>query len=182
MNNTEEIWVTVNNYPNYEVSSFGRVKSKITNGLIKGWPNKNNHYWQVMLYNENGNRLYNLHRLVAEHFVEKEDEKMLIVGHKDGDRHNNHADNLFWKYKARKRNEAVGLPDISRKRRESPYKYVIKQMTHLGFVVAMYLNWDDLDSIGYNRVSIMQAAKGKYHTKNPNIYKGYRWTVERITK
>lgn len=90
----EEVWKQINNFPNYEISNFGRIKhyGKLINTIssLKG-------YVSVGLYNGKNNKgeRFLLHRLVAKHFVDNPN-NYNIVNHKDENKANNRADNLEW--------------------------------------------------------------------------------------
>lgn len=79
---------------NYAVSSFGRFynikKQRFINGTYK-----NNEYHKVQFWIENKPILFTSHRLVAQLFCFNP-YGYDIVDHIDGDKHNNHADNLRW--------------------------------------------------------------------------------------
>lgn len=103
-----EIWREVPGYDGrYEVSSYGRVRSKdmiIFNFLTK----RNNFregrilslqdnqgYLKTRLLMNGVGRTISVHRLVAEAFVTKP-EGCNVVNHLDGDKANNNAENLEW--------------------------------------------------------------------------------------
>ena len=103
----EEIWTAVPDYEGiYEVSTYGRLKSlerdvihsdKIQhrNERIKSlWPNPDG-YLQCKLSKDGENKNIAIHRLVATAFIVNP-EKKPEVNHKDGNRQNNHVDNLEW--------------------------------------------------------------------------------------
>lgn len=105
----EEIWKDVKGYEGlYEVSNFGRVKSKdrrvkvvykstfyknLKGKILK--PTNTIGYDKVALYKEGRQKYHNIHRLVAEAFIPNEN-NLPIVNHKDESRNNNHVDNLEW--------------------------------------------------------------------------------------
>ena len=103
-----ELWREVPGYDGrYEVSSYGRVRSKdmiIFNFLTK----RNNFregrvlslqdnqgYLKTRLLMNGVGRTISVHRLVAEAFVTKP-EGCNVVNHLDGDKANNNAENLEW--------------------------------------------------------------------------------------
>ena len=91
-------WLVIDNYPDYEVSDCGQVRSlkstvpKVLKPVHTGY-NKN--YSYVFLYN-NGERLQmSVHSLVALAFIGPRPEG-LVVRHIDGDASNNAATNLVY--------------------------------------------------------------------------------------
>ncbi|MFL2104164.1 NUMOD4 motif-containing HNH endonuclease [Mycobacteroides abscessus] len=94
-----EVWRPVEGYKAYEVSSFGRVRSKgfiMNNGafrkgiILKPYPDPKG-YLKVDIHRN----IKKVHRLVAQAFIENSMNKPQ-VNHKDGDKSNNHIDNLEW--------------------------------------------------------------------------------------
>ena len=107
-----EIWKPIVGYEGlYEVSNKGRVRSlprithydagyeKRNNGKIltpsKASKYKTCDYYRVSLSKGNKAKSVPVHRLVAEHFVQKKD-GCNFVNHIDGNKHNNAAENLEW--------------------------------------------------------------------------------------
>lgn len=89
-----EEWVTVKGYPNYEVSIYGEIYNKVTGRILT--PQKNIWgYSFVHLYNENGPKMFTVHRLVAIHFIPNPENKPQ-VNHKCGYKANNRVTNLEW--------------------------------------------------------------------------------------
>lgn len=96
MENTQEIWKRVEGYPDYEVSSTGRVRS---------WKGRNpprylrlqnkKGYRRVVLSDANGIKNESVHRLVATAFLPKPPGKT-VINHKDHIRDNNNVSNLEW--------------------------------------------------------------------------------------
>lgn len=104
----EEVWKEVPGYEGYyEISSFGRVRSADRNVIyrdgqvhfIKGRsrrPNINNRGYYYLPLNKDGKHWYaKVHRLVAMAFLPNP-LNLPEVNHKDGNKLNNHADNLEW--------------------------------------------------------------------------------------
>lgn len=106
-----EIWKPIKGYEGmYEVSNYGRVRSldryvnsassksgyQLAKGqLLKQRTNTETGYSTIMVYKDHKKKGYNVHRLVAEHFVPNPN-NYETVNHIDGDKTNNRADNLEW--------------------------------------------------------------------------------------
>lgn len=92
---TEEIWKWIDGYEDkYEVSTFGNVKSHLTNRLVSTYNNLSG-YKVVRLHNDGTMKRYLLHRLVAITFIPTVEGKP-EVNHIDRDKLNNHISNLEW--------------------------------------------------------------------------------------
>ena len=88
----KEEWLTISNYDNYEVSSFGNVRNKKTGRILK--PSNRGGYYVVGLSNKK-TKTFQVHRLVAETFIENPENKA-HVNHKDKNGLNNNLSNLEW--------------------------------------------------------------------------------------
>lgn len=100
----KEIWKDIQDYEGrYQVSNLGRVKSierldsigrhvseKILKPTLEEWG-----YYCVILYKESKKRYYQIHRLVAQAFIPNHQNKPQ-VNHIDGNKINNHVENLEW--------------------------------------------------------------------------------------
>ncbi len=110
----EEIWKDIKGYEGYyQVSNLGRVKSLdrdcvnnlsnqyssyITTVFRKGKMLKlcvRGNYRSVQLFNNGKYKQVPVHRLVIETFIPNPENKA-YVNHKDGNKLNNHVDNLEW--------------------------------------------------------------------------------------
>lgn len=96
----EEIWKRIEWSPDYEISSYGRLKSykrDKTNGkLIKLTPRKTGYITvQIDDIRTGKIKLTGVHRLVAEAFIPNPENKG-DVNHIDENKSNNHVDNLEW--------------------------------------------------------------------------------------
>ena len=89
-----EIYKPIQGFPNYQVSNLGNIKSinyRHTNKEKVLNPTLCNSYYNVQLYNENGLKKCNIHRLVAEAFIPNPN-NYPVVNHKD----ENKANNMVW--------------------------------------------------------------------------------------
>lgn len=95
----EEKWVRINDFDNYEISNYGRLKSyaKSKDGKITTGVKDKKGYLVVRLYNNNykKGKDFKVHRLVAMAFLDNPD-NLPEVNHKDEDKTNNCVDNLEW--------------------------------------------------------------------------------------
>lgn len=94
----KEIWKTIKDFPNYEVSNYGMIRKD--NGKILD-PTKNKCHsggYKIYLTHQGRSRSRSIQRLVAEEFEldNPDPEKFMIVGHNDGNKSNNHISNLEW--------------------------------------------------------------------------------------
>ncbi len=87
-----ENWKSIDGYHNYEVSWWGRIRNATTGRIYKNSLNKGG-YFVVGLSKNKKFKTHNVHQLVAHEWVDNPDEKR-CVDHIDGDRANNHYENL----------------------------------------------------------------------------------------
>lgn len=80
----------------FEISNYGELRNKITNKVYKKHINKNGYYQVcVSLGSRKSKKVIRLHLAVAKTFIPNED-KTLIVNHKDCNKLNCCVDNLEW--------------------------------------------------------------------------------------
>ena len=98
----EEIWKEIKNYPMYEVSSMGRVRSyynarhgrRVIPRLLAIKTDRIGYNF-VHLKNEDGRKPLRVHRLVAEAFIPNP-ESLTEINHLDENKQNNCVNNLEW--------------------------------------------------------------------------------------
>lgn len=90
---TNEKWKVITNFPNYHISTYGRVKNILTNKILK--PILVCDYYKVNLYNNYKRTQCFVHKLVAEAFIDNIHNKP-HVDHIDTNPLNNNVDNLRW--------------------------------------------------------------------------------------
>lgn len=89
-----EEWKQIEGYDNYEVSTFGNVRNKTTQRLLK-IKNNSNGYLYYALYKNNIQTNKFIHRLIGDAFIENPENKKYI-DHKDNNPQNNNISNLRW--------------------------------------------------------------------------------------
>lgn len=103
-----EIWKNIPKYENYKISNFGNVK-RLARKIIKKGTNKtviisekllnqrnSKGYQVVSLRNCDGRKTLKVHRLVLLTFKPNKNECLQQCNHIDGNKRNNHLDNLEW--------------------------------------------------------------------------------------
>jgi hypothetical protein len=85
---------SIPDFPNYKISSDGRVYSINYKKVLKSHINSDG-YETIQLQNKGAKKDFLMHRLVANAFIENKNNK-LYVNHKDGDKLNNDISNLEW--------------------------------------------------------------------------------------
>lgn len=99
-----EVWRPISEYPNYEVSNFGRVRSinhidklnRVREGkILKPCFDSNGNYLHVNLRKDGKQKSTNVHRLVAITFIPNPN-NYTDINHIDRDKTNNCVSNLEW--------------------------------------------------------------------------------------
>ena len=176
----EEIWKDVIGYEGYyKASNLGRVKSldRISNSnggefikkekMLK--PSVNKGYLQVHLWGDSIKEVKKIHRIVAIAFIENNENKPQI-NHKDGNKENNHVNNLEWCSNSENQKHAYanGLKDakFSSKR--------VKQYSKDGEYIRIFESARSAGrEMNTDHSMISRVCNGKQKTA-----KGYIWEYE----
>lgn len=86
--------IDIKDFENYAITKEGNVYSKRYNRFLKATKNGEG-YYTVKLINNKEYKTHYIHRLVAEYFITRIENKN-YVNHKDGIRSNNSIENLEW--------------------------------------------------------------------------------------
>ena len=100
---SSEIWKIIDGFPDYKISSWGRVLSTRTQKakILKGWKVANikwsNYRHSYDLYPVSGNKITRAaHVLVMEAFGIPKSNKNMCIKHINGDYYDNGISNLCW--------------------------------------------------------------------------------------
>lgn len=89
-----ERWATIDNFPNYMISDYGRVYSIKWDKIMKQKLDRYGYY--TITLSNNGERKYpTIHRLVGKAFIKNPD-NLPQINHIDSNRTNNFYKNLEW--------------------------------------------------------------------------------------
>ena len=91
-----EVWKPIKDFPGYEVSSFGRVRSYKGRTLRVMRPGTTpGGYQTITLRRDNQSYVFSLHRVVGETYHPNPN-NLPVVRHLDNNKTHNHKDNLCW--------------------------------------------------------------------------------------
>jgi hypothetical protein len=180
----EEIWKTIEDYPNYDVSNFGNIRNNKTSKLLKLQKNYSG-YLKITLVSSNkkGSKNCIVHRLVAKAFIPNFDNKP-TVNHIDKNRMNNIVSNLEWATMS-EQNYHSAL--TSKKERPLIYKPIYRIDLMSGNIIEEYKSikeaalWvfnNNLTSIkeqNKNNISIVSSKICAVANKKRNNAYSYNW-------
>ena len=107
-----EYFRVIDGFPNYDVSTDGRVRI-IKTGKIMKLKIESSGYIQVGLYKDKKRSFHRVHRLVSTAFCNKED-NCNVVDHIDRNRANNNYQNLRWTtLSGNQRNRTISINNTS---------------------------------------------------------------------
>jgi hypothetical protein len=165
-----EIWKTIRDYPKYQISSLGNIKSHQGDSprLLKGGYDRDG-YHLILLYNEKGRVSKRVHRLVAEAFIPNPDKKPQ-VNHKDGNKKNNNLDNLEWA--SNSENITHSFVKLGKQNQfTKQHVAVVQKDLKTGEILKVYESAKKATKNGFHRQSIVGCCRG--YRKS---HKGYSWS------
>jgi hypothetical protein len=129
MQESFERWRVIDDYDNYSVSSFGRVRNDTTK-RIKNCRLRNT-YYAVTLCKNGKMKTMNVHRLVAHAFIDNPNNKK-CVDHINNDRLNNNIINLrYASYKENSQNKSISKCNTSSVKGVAWYKQTNKWKAYI---------------------------------------------------
>ena len=163
----KEIWHNIKGYEGlYLISTYGRVLSAPRNGTKKEWhflaPHYVQGYVQYLLSKNNQSKEYKAHRLVAQAFLLNPDKKR-EVNHIDGDKHNNHLDNLEWSTSSENQKHSFWVLGHGLR--------PVKQLNKDGTLIKVWRSIKDASiALDIDAPDISNASRGKRLSAG-----GYKW-------
>lgn len=182
-----EIWKDIIGYEGlYAISNFGRVVSfqRYVVGSRRSCMRINPHrvmsicksstrnggYMHLYLRNNDGKRLWYIHRLLAIHFIPNPN-NYKEVDHIDGNPHNNSLCNLRWVTHKSNQNNPVTIERFKRMYKPKEHYYnSIKIVRILGKSMKIYNSVSSAVKEGFSRWHIIKCCKGETES-----YNGERW-------
>ena len=175
----KEQWKEINEFPNYEVSNLGRVRSlrrtittsndrihKLGGRILKQGTTSRG-YKNVTLYNEGGNISKNVHRLVLIAFVPNP-KNLPSVNHKNENKQDNRLKNLEWC--TQQYNSTYN--DVHLRRSKKLYQYNL-DMELLNI-------WDNAGEAIVELPHIFRQGISAVAQGNANTHGGFIWSYEEI--
>ena len=173
----KEIWKDIKGYENYQVSSFGRIKSKNYKRqryekIIIQTTDKRG-YKRVILSKNGKTKTFLVHRLVAKTFIPNEYNKPYI-NHKDENTGNNCVNNLEWMTNG----ENLKYNNCLKKGKRITQGKDVVQFDMNGNIIAEYISLSEAqEKTGINKNHIGNCCN---HRKNYKTAGGYKWEFKKI--
>ena len=165
-----QIWKDIEGYKgHYQISNYGNVRSlKKDAFLMKGGYLKG--YKIISLWKNGTGKMFRVHRLVAAAFIPNPDNKPCI-DHIDGDRANNHADNLRW-VTAKENSNNYNAPNTYKgKKINKGGKAVLQYDLEGNFIKEWVTTMEIQRQLNYHRSNISNCCNGLVKTAYNYIWR-----------
>lgn len=170
-----EIWRDITGYEDYQISSWGRVKSlKYGKERILKPTKDSSGYLQVGLCKNGQRKPFKVHRLVAMAFIPNPD-NLPEVNHKNEIKTDNRVENLEWCTQLFNIRYGTGIKRRSEKQINGKCSKSVYQHTLNGEFVAEYPSLAEVErQLGYNHSKTTLVCNGKRKTAY-----GYVWRYKK---
>lgn len=159
---TEE-WKVIEDGATYEISNYGQVRNKITGKVLKLLLLSG--YMVITLKMNNRKTISKIHRLVATQFLVRTNETH-IVNHKDGNKLNNHVENLEWVSPSENVKHAYRI-GLNKGKKNKVYQYTLDNV-----FIREYNSPIDIErELKIPRTRILDVCEGKAKTTGGYIWK-----------
>ena len=173
----EEIWKTIEDYPNYMISNMGQIKSLNFNRtgkeqIMKIYTDNKTGYNYVILCKENKKKRMSIHRLVAQAFIPNPDNKPCI-DHINANRTDNRVENLRWVTHRENQHNHLSILNHSKAvlGYKNPMSKTILQFTKDNEFIKKWNCIMDVErNLGLSNSNISSCCSGKLKTSG-----GYKW-------
>ena len=168
-----ENWKNIKGYEGlYKVSSYGRIMTVRKNAIL--CPAKTISNGLTVSLSKNGKvEKRQVSRLVAAAFIPNPENKPCI-DHIDGNRANNHADNLRWVTVKENQNNPITKSKWIGKKANPHHEKAVEQIKN-GIVVNVFVSIQEAARKGnFSATAICKVCKGK-----GNLHKGYKWRYKK---
>ena len=168
----KEIFAPIKGYEGlYQISSYGRVKSKYNrtkSGFIK--QQKNHKGYLVVWLSKNGkDKGYLVHRLVGEAFLPNWFDDTQI-NHLDENKENNNIDNLEWCSNEYNHNYGTRNERAAKANTNGKCSKKVLQFSLSGEFIREWPSASECERNGYSRTHVSSCCRGERKT-----HKGFRW-------
>ena len=161
-----EIWKDIKDYEGlYQISNYGRVKSLITNKILKQTKFSCGNYVVELCKNKTHSKKL-VHRLVAETFIPNPENKPQ-VNHIDEDKTNNRVENLEWNTAKENTNHGTCIE----RRRKKKSKPVLQYSKNGEFIQRWESAFEVYKQLGWSNSNIDACCLGKRKSANNYIWK-----------
>jgi hypothetical protein len=178
----KEVWNDIKGYKGYyKISNFGNIKSLdreldnkrgkfIKKGKLMRPILSLGGYLKINLYIRGKMKTKLIHRLVAINFIRNKSNKK-EVNHKDGNKRNNHIDNLEWVTAKENTTHAVKIGLFNNTK-------AVKMFSKSGVLLGVYDSLIEAEKItGVRRNGISEVLNGRQKTSG-----GYLWKYKELIK
>lgn len=166
-----EIWKTIKNRPDYQISSYGRVKSLKSNRILACTPHSDG-FEKVRLWQNGKAKNYLIHRLVAQAFLPNP-AQMRNVSHIDGCKNHNNVNNLEWATQKAVVNRSWNLGNSSL---HTSRNIKVYQFSMDGSLIHIFASVKEAaQAVQRSTRSITRALTGYFHSSA-----GFRWSYKEV--